>query len=755
MEAEIWVEKYRPKTLDEIVDQEEVVKRLKNYVQQKNIPHLLFAGPPGTGKTATAIALTRDLFGENWRDNFIELNASVSKNTPILVRIDGQIRRVTFEELDKIYFKDSNEEYVKVDNLEVLTVDRNYKVAWAKVSTLIRHKVSKIVRVHLEGGGVIELTGNHSVMILSEEGLKAIKASEINVGDYLLSFTAELEGNLNVVDLSNYRYKAVTSRTVVLNDLELNENSSWVFGLYTAEGAVGFKGDTSGQVVYTINAEEQNLASRIRNFANYYDISVYENYTASGFNRERLSAKQIRILSTQLAKFFRDNFYDGNGFKAKNKRVPSFMFSAKLENRLSYLKGLYEGDGYGEWGNVVRIFSVSKDLLIDVAWLARISGIESSIFDREVRLIWRGKMNWKKSDLLPAKPIISLIEKIEKRIKGNWRYEFRHQLYDGRGRISKDTLKRIVKMIDEYELSENEKKVFELLKKLAYTDLHALKVKKIELVNYNDYVYDVSVPNNEMFFAGNIPILLHNSDERGIDVVRHKIKEFARTAPIGGAPFKIIFLDEADALTPDAQAALRRTMEMYSKSCRFILSCNYISRIIEPIQSRCAVFKFKPIPPEAMKKRLKEIAENEGVKITEDALDALVYIANGDFRKAINALQGAAALGEVVTAEAIYQITATARPEEMRKLIETALSGKFLEARQILDRMMVEYGMSGEDIVSQLFREIISSKLDERVKVMLIDKLGEIDFRLTEGAHDRIQLDAYLAYLATIGKKLS
>lgn len=739
MEAEIWVEKYRPKTLDEIVGQEEVVKRLKNYVKQKNIPHLLFAGPPGTGKTATAIALTRDLFGEFWRDNFIELNASVSKDTPILVRIDGQIRRVTFEELDKIYFKDSNEEYVKVDNLEVLTVDRNYKVVWAKVSTLIRHKASKILRVHLEGGGLIELTGNHSVMILSEEGLKAIKASEINEDDYLLSFTAELEGNLNVIDLSDY---VVTSRTVVLNDLKLNER------LYTAEGAVGFRGNTSGQIVYTINAEEQNLASKIRNFADYYNIGVYENYT--NFNRERLSAKQIRILSTQLAKFFRDN--DGNGFKAKNKRVPSFMFSAKLESRLAYLKGLYEGDGYGEWGNVIRILSVSKDLLIDVAWLARISGIESSIFDREVRLIWRGKMNWKKSDLLPAKPIISLIKRIEKKIKGNW---FRHQLYDGRDRISKDVLKRIVKMVDEYKLSENEKKIFELLKRLAYTDLHALKVRKVELIEYNDYVYDVSVPNNEMFFAGNIPILLHNSDERGIDVVRHKIKEFARTAPIGGAPFKIIFLDEADALTPDAQAALRRTMEMYSKTCRFILSCNYISRIIEPIQSRCTVFKFKPIPPEVMKKRLKEIAESENVEITEDALDALVYISNGDFRKAINALQGTAALGEVVTAEAVYQITATARPEEMKELIETALSGKFLEARKILDRMMIEYGMSGEDIVSQLFREIIASKLDEKIKVMLIDKLGEIDFRLTEGAHDRIQLDAYLAYLANIGKKLS
>jgi len=247
-------------------------------------------------------------------------------------------------------------------------------------------------------------------------------------------------------------------------------------------------------------------------------------------------------------------------------------------------------------------------------------------------------------------------------------------------------------------------------------------------------------------------IEMNASDERGIDVVRHKIKEFARTAPIN-APFKIIFLDEADALTADAQAALRRTMEMYSRICRFILSCNYISRIIEPIQSRCAVFKFKPVPPEAMKKRLLEICRNEGVEITDDGLEALIYISGGDFRKAINALQGAAALNRVIDADTIYQITATARPEEIKELLKIALEGKFMEARETLDKLMIDYGMSGEDVISQLFKEIISSGIDEKLKVKLIDKLGEIDFRLTEGSHERIQLDAYLAFLATVKDK--
>ncbi len=248
-------------------------------------------------------------------------------------------------------------------------------------------------------------------------------------------------------------------------------------------------------------------------------------------------------------------------------------------------------------------------------------------------------------------------------------------------------------------------------------------------------------------------IEMNASDERGIDVVRHKIKEFARTAPIGGAPFKIIFLDEADALTADAQAALRRTMEMYSKICRFILSCNYVSRIIEPIQSRCAVFKFKPVPKDAMKKRLREIAESEGLEIDDEALEVLIYISGGDFRKAINALQGAAALDKKITPEVLYQITATARPEELRKIIDAALKGNYLQAKDMLENLMAEYGMSGEDVVSQLFREIMYSNLDEKLKVVLIDKLGEIDYRLTEGASELIQLNAYLAFLSTIQKR--
>src|SRR6056297_268428 len=149
---------------------------------------------------------------------------------------------------------------------------------------------------------------------------------------------------------------------------------------------------------------------------------------------------------------------------------------------------------------------------------------------------------------------------------------------------------------------------------------------------------------------------LNASDERGIDVVRDRIKNFARTS-FGGYDYRIIFLDEADALTSDAQSALRRTMEQFSNNVRFILSCNYSSQIIDPIQSRCTVFRFSPLGDEAVAAQVREIASAEGIELTDDGVEALVYAANGDMRKAINALQAAGIMGDTVNEDAVFAVT--------------------------------------------------------------------------------------------------
>jgi replication factor C small subunit len=246
---------------------------------------------------------------------------------------------------------------------------------------------------------------------------------------------------------------------------------------------------------------------------------------------------------------------------------------------------------------------------------------------------------------------------------------------------------------------------------------------------------------------------LNASDERGINIIRGKIKNFARTAPIGNNPFKIIFLDEADSLTPEAQAALRRTIEKYTHICRFIMSVNYSSKIIEPIQSRCTVYRFSPLNPDDIKKYMRKIAKEEKLEITPDGLDSLIFVSQGDLRKAINVLQVGASISSKITADLLYETSATAKPEDVKELILTAVSGDFMAARNKLYNLLVSYGLSGEDLIKQIHRSIYDLSISDESKINLIDKTGEIEFRLTEGSNTHIQLETLLAQFAKEGIK--
>ena len=200
--------------------------------------------------------------------------------------------------------------------------------------------------------------------------------------------------------------------------------------------------------------------------------------------------------------------------------------------------------------------------------------------------------------------------------------------------------------------------------------------------------------------------------------------------------------------TSDAQSALRRTMEQFSDNTRFILSCNYSSQIIDPIQSRCAVFRFSPLGDEAVEEQIEAIAGAEGIEITDDGMDALVYAAAGDMRKAINGLQAAAVMGGVVDEEAVYTITSTARPEEIEAMVSEALDGDFTAARAKLDALLTDVGIAGGDIIDQMHRSVWDFDLGEREAVRLMERVGEADYRITAGANEQIQLEALLASLS-------
>jgi replication factor C small subunit len=247
---------------------------------------------------------------------------------------------------------------------------------------------------------------------------------------------------------------------------------------------------------------------------------------------------------------------------------------------------------------------------------------------------------------------------------------------------------------------------------------------------------------------------LNASDERGIDVVRETVKTFARMKSIGDIPFKIMILDEADNMTSDAQQALRRTMERYTETCRFIMCANYSGKIIEPIQSRCAPFRFARLPREEHDCYLKEIAGNEKVKLSTEGLDAIFEICGGDLRRAINTLQSAASLSKPVDAKVIYSITGRASPLDVQKMIKVAMEGNFMEARKQLRDMIQKYGVAGSDVIRQIHTEIFRGEVPEPWKIQLADIVGEVDYRLVEGADEEIQLSALLAKLVEAGDEI-
>jgi replication factor C small subunit len=250
---------------------------------------------------------------------------------------------------------------------------------------------------------------------------------------------------------------------------------------------------------------------------------------------------------------------------------------------------------------------------------------------------------------------------------------------------------------------------------------------------------------------------LNASDERGIDTVRDRIKDFSRysrTGFGGDIPFALIILDECDQMTGPAQTALRRIMEVGSRTSRFILICNQSSKIIEPIQSRCAIFRFSRIEKQAMKEHLQCIAKKENVNLLPEAAERIVDFSEGDLRHAINALQTASAYKDgVVDEKTVSLVIGEASPALVQKMIRKALYGDFMESRKTMYDIMGSYGFSGTEIIRQIQREIFKmSDLTPEQKADLSGVIGEYDFRLTEGANSDIQLSALLAQFAKFGK---
>lgn len=239
---------------------------------------------------------------------------------------------------------------------------------------------------------------------------------------------------------------------------------------------------------------------------------------------------------------------------------------------------------------------------------------------------------------------------------------------------------------------------------------------------------------------------LNASDERGIDMVREKVKKFSRYAGMEDIPFKIIILDEADEMTSGAQTALRRIIEDAAEYCRFIIIANNISKIIDPIQSRCAVFRFGAVSKEAAVGRLAQIAEDEGVKTEAAALESIYDYAEGDMRHSINMMQAAVADGRI-TQSAVKAAAGLARTSEVGRVLRAALDGNFKDARQGMIELIKVYGMSESDFLKHISSAAFETDRPDISRIMSV--IAEYDYRILSGANPEIQLSAMLAQLAS------
>lgn len=243
---------------------------------------------------------------------------------------------------------------------------------------------------------------------------------------------------------------------------------------------------------------------------------------------------------------------------------------------------------------------------------------------------------------------------------------------------------------------------------------------------------------------------LNASDERGINMVRERVKKFSRFAGLDTKiPFKLIILDEADEMTSDAQTALRRIIEDTSKYCRFILIANNVSKIIEPIQSRCAVFKFTRISEKEVIAHLKEIAKKEKVKADEDGLKAIFEYTEGDLRHAINLLQATASLGSI-TEENVKASAGLTKTKNVDEILKIALAGKTADARNKMIELIKVYGMSESDFLKYLNESIYRAKVSNLIEIS--ETIAKYDYRILSGANPEIQLSALLAELGKFGK---
>jgi len=238
---------------------------------------------------------------------------------------------------------------------------------------------------------------------------------------------------------------------------------------------------------------------------------------------------------------------------------------------------------------------------------------------------------------------------------------------------------------------------------------------------------------------------LNASDDRGIGIVRGQILNFASTRTIFNSGYKLIILDEADAMTNDAQNALRRIIEKFTDNVRFCLICNYLSKIIPALQSRATRFRFGPLKEDQILPRLEHVCQEEKINITEDGKKALMTLSQGDMRRVLNILQSCAMAFDTVSEYNVYKCTGHPQKADISNVVNWALNEDFSTAYKNIQELKTNEGLSLQDILTEVHMYVHRLVLPNTVKIMLLMKMAELESRLMAGSSEKIQLGGFLA----------
>jgi replication factor C small subunit len=831
----IWTEKYRPSSFEEVVGQNEIVRRVQSLTEKENLPHLLFAGPPGVGKCLT---------GE----------------TPILCG-DGTIKNI----------EDAYEEDVST----VLSLDENGRVTEQDVAYVYKEEADQTVDIETANGASFTVTPEHPFLVLRDGVPTWKEAQHIVPGDQvaapssydvdgtatytekeakLLGYIAGSNGEIQTSRVDEVRQLClrVSGRRTTVED-----NTVTIEGYDELVEHYGVIDTVSEAVTAMLTEPDRVVRGFLTSFLqrhlivqeDTYHLPVQEGTTELAYLLRRHGVRGVVdrdgiTLKGRNAAFIQTVFdldipsveTEGEPEIALAHRhidrvmnalgIQRYEFSNDISTALRHRKELPESKAtyiyqqlYEKAKSKIQ-FAITylergerlledEDAFVDAENDPRDEAFREELHAKTERSRMQGFKRHRVGDSLPD-PHSSLNKLMKSHLHNEERYT---------ASLRENALSYLVSSaIDEFNIQSGEVKRHgeEVPVNVVYdfsddsvtvqtmSQLHGLAtavksvveqriyqedlLRSLELLHYlstaqltweavtdvsdggEATVYDLNVEKTHSFIAGQTPIVNHNttlslviakelygdtwrqnflelnaSDERGIDIVREKVKNFARTQSLGDVPFKIIYLDESDALTNDAQQALRRTMENYTKSCRFILSCNYSSKIIDPIQSRCTVFRFRGLAEDELGKIIDRISEDEGFEVTSGGREALIYASDGDVRRLQNILQTTSSITDEIDEETVYSIASYADPENIKEVLRGAISEDFGDAKEKLLKTMLKQGLSGVDVIKQFQKELWSLDVEEEKKLRMVKACGEAEFRLIEGADEHIQLDALLA----------